>query len=271
MDTHNQTLNEEDMITLFIESPFCKCGNNAYYRFNWMCKSCYQKIWFTKNKHRRKGYNENYFEKGSIRLKSKRKEVRLRVISHYSPNLKCQCCGESHYEFLTIDHMNNDGAEHRREIGIGGGRLYEWLIKNNFPEGYQVLCWNCNMSKSIEYDDDFISRDARKRKKNRTIVLKHYSKSETPFCACCGETKYRFLALDHEKGGGRKHQREIKTNIFKWTIRNNYPEGFRVLCHNCNCALGQYHYCPHDKEEKKQINISQYEYPDIKIEDLFEV
>jgi len=24
-----------------------------------------------------------------------------------------------------------------------------------------------------------------------------------------------------------------------------YPTGFRVLCHNCNQAIGLYGYCPH--------------------------
>jgi hypothetical protein len=27
--------------------------------------------------------------------------------------------------------------------------------------------------------------------------------------------------------------------------RNGFPDGYRVLCHNCNMALGQYGYCPH--------------------------
>ena len=58
---------------------------------------------------------------------------------------KCECCGETQYEFLCIDHINGDGSEHRKEIG-GGSRIYWWLIKNNFPEGFRVLCYNCNMS-----------------------------------------------------------------------------------------------------------------------------
>jgi len=65
----------------------------------------------------------------------------------------CACCGEKHFSMLTIDHMNNDGAQHRLEIGKGkknvGSRLYQWLITNNFPPGFQVLCFNCNSSKHI--------------------------------------------------------------------------------------------------------------------------
>ncbi len=47
-------------------------------------------------------------------------------------------------EWLTIDHINNDGAAHRKEIGEGGTNFYRWLRKNNYPLGFRTLCWNCN-------------------------------------------------------------------------------------------------------------------------------
>jgi hypothetical protein len=52
-------------------------------------------------------------------------------------------------EFLQIDHVNNDGAEHRKQLGRGGSRLYQWLRKHNFPTGFQVLCANCNRGKAL--------------------------------------------------------------------------------------------------------------------------
>lgn len=51
--------------------------------------------------------------------------------------------------FLTIDHIDNRGAEHRRTIGTGGDALVRWLKKNNFPPGFQILCWNCQWGKRI--------------------------------------------------------------------------------------------------------------------------
>jgi hypothetical protein len=54
------------------------------------------------------------------------------------------CCGESHYEFLTIDHVNGDGADHRRETN--NEDIYRWLERNNFPPGFRVLCMNCNFA-----------------------------------------------------------------------------------------------------------------------------
>ncbi len=54
---------------------------------------------------------------------------------------ECACCGEAGEQFLTIDHINGDGAAHRRETG---GNTYYWLRQNGYPEGFRVLCWNCN-------------------------------------------------------------------------------------------------------------------------------
>lgn len=67
----------------------------------------------------------------------------------------CKCCGEDDPAFLTMDHINNDGAEHRREIGAlhngryvkGGVDFYRWVERNNFPSYLQLLCFNCNCAK----------------------------------------------------------------------------------------------------------------------------
>lgn len=51
-------------------------------------------------------------------------------------------------EFLTIDHINNDCAKHRKENKwISSSSIYPWLIKNNFPEGFRLLCYNCNCAR----------------------------------------------------------------------------------------------------------------------------
>lgn len=60
--------------------------------------------------------------------------------------MECSCCGETEEMFLSIDHVNSDGAEHRRAIANQGGsnNFYVWLKRNNYPKGFQVLCMNCN-------------------------------------------------------------------------------------------------------------------------------
>ena len=74
-------------------------------------------------------------------------------------------------------------------------------------------------------------------------------------CECCGEDRKEFLALDHIDGGGQKHRRSLGlsggTGFHRWLEKNNYPPTIRILCHNCNCALGFYGYCPHEREREK--------------------
>jgi hypothetical protein len=62
---------------------------------------------------------------------------------------KCNCCGETEPMFLSIDHINNDGAAERKsgKYKGGGSAFYNWLRKTGFPEGYQVLCMNCQVGK----------------------------------------------------------------------------------------------------------------------------
>lgn len=62
---------------------------------------------------------------------------------------KCTCCGETEPMFLSIDHIDNNGAAERKSgkySGSGTG-FYQWLRKSGFPPGYQVLCMNCQIGK----------------------------------------------------------------------------------------------------------------------------
>lgn len=92
-----------------------------------------------------------FLKKYGSTCRAYRVKIQKEVIDHYGG--KCACCGESNPLFLTIDHINNDGKKHRREISNGkknpgGQKIYYWLKENNFPEGFQVLCYNCNLGKA---------------------------------------------------------------------------------------------------------------------------
>lgn len=88
------------------------------------------------------------------------------------------------------------------------------------------------------------------RKRIRLECLIHYGGSP-PKCACCGETQYEFLTIDHINGGGNQHARLRKRNsLYQWLSINNFPEGYRVLCYNCNCSLGHNGYCPHQTKRE---------------------
>ncbi|MBV8535612.1 MAG: hypothetical protein JO128_08475 [Alphaproteobacteria bacterium] len=56
---------------------------------------------------------------------------------------RCACCGICEPLFLTIDHVKNDGAHHRRRVGVSA-TFFRWLKDNGYPKGFQVLCSNCN-------------------------------------------------------------------------------------------------------------------------------
>jgi hypothetical protein len=70
------------------------------------------------------------------------------VYAHYG-NI-CVCCGETNPFFLTVDHVNNDGNKDLNSKGnrMSGTSLYLRIIKDNFPDNFQILCMNCNFGKA---------------------------------------------------------------------------------------------------------------------------
>lgn len=73
------------------------------------------------------------------------------VFLHYGA--KCACCGETIPQFLSVDHINNDGCKDLAKSGLrrGGLSLYIDIIKNNFPDTFQILCMNCNWGKHLNH------------------------------------------------------------------------------------------------------------------------
>jgi hypothetical protein len=110
-----------------------------------------QKKWYEENKERVKAkaraHYEAHKEEAKAKMKENRARLRMAAIQHYGG--KCACCGETEPDFLSIDHINNDGAEHRKKIGRDGRALYYWLRDNDYPEGFQALCYNCNLAKGL--------------------------------------------------------------------------------------------------------------------------
>ncbi len=122
-----------------------------------LCKDCGKKLgkknwphWRKKVRHKLcydcglARYRERY-KKVSADICQKRKAYRLKLKQDFVKAYggKCTCCGENGIEFLTVAHLNNDGAKHRKEIG-GSNRLHTWLKQKKYPKGFGVLCFNCN-------------------------------------------------------------------------------------------------------------------------------
>jgi hypothetical protein len=74
--------------------------------------------------------------------------LRQQVLRFYSRTFipRCACCAEDEQRFLTLDHVNNDGYKDR---SISTASLYKRLVKLGFPDGYKVLCSNCNSGRAL--------------------------------------------------------------------------------------------------------------------------
>ena len=59
----------------------------------------------------------------------------------------CRHCGQCDLDVLCLDHINNDGKAHRTKVKQDS--IYGWVVRNDYPVGFQVLCFNCNMKKEI--------------------------------------------------------------------------------------------------------------------------
>lgn len=77
--------------------------------------------------------------------------AKLEILAFYSNgDMCCARCGTNDVDVLCIDHINGGGNRQRLESKRVGDRLYFWLKKMGFPEGYQILCMNCNWKKRIQ-------------------------------------------------------------------------------------------------------------------------
>jgi len=101
------------------------------------------KLHYQENKERIVKWHRNYAEAG-YRTKWYLKK-KLDILSHYSNgSTKCAYCGFDDIRALSIDHIDGGGAPHRK---MTGNDIYGWLKRNGYPEGYQVLCMNCQLIK----------------------------------------------------------------------------------------------------------------------------
>lgn len=88
-------------------------------------------------------------EKGRSRTLIYFRYYKKQIFDHYG--WKCNCCGETTPQFLTIDHVENDGYKDKNKNGkrLSGMNLYLRIFKENFSSRYQILCMNCNHGKNM--------------------------------------------------------------------------------------------------------------------------
>ena len=170
-------------------------------------------------------------------------KIKTEVFAHYSGGeIKCRC-GQDDLVLLTIDHINGGGNKHRKEINLkksggAGYNFYCWLKRNGYPDGFQVLCWNCNFKKRLQ-------EMAPKNPDKKQLQSKAYARSVKIQCleqyggVCpCGEQDKDVLTLDHVNDDGASHRRETNTRGFNFYIhlrKNGFPQDppLKVLCLCC--------------------------------------
>lgn len=79
-----------------------------------------------------------------IEMRSLHSRYKQLVFNHYGSF--CIHCYENDTNVLEMDHINNGGCKHRIKDQYSKN-IFEWLVKNDYPEGFQVLCVNCNRIK----------------------------------------------------------------------------------------------------------------------------
>ena len=98
------------------------------------CKKCMKARYFAANKSKVYEYR-----------KARERRTKEEVITHYGG--KCNCCGETIIEFLTMDHIHGGGRKHAKELKKT--RFFMWVKRNNYPDYLQVLCFNCNCGREV--------------------------------------------------------------------------------------------------------------------------
>ncbi len=103
--------------------------------------------------------------KNSESHRTNRARIRRIVFQAYGGQCACPKCPErtTDLRFLMIDHINNDGAKHRRQLrgtksltnfNLGSMHIFMWLHRQfktygKWPAGFQILCGTCNHGKAM--------------------------------------------------------------------------------------------------------------------------
>ena len=144
------------------------------------------------------------------------------------------------------------------------GKLYSQVHKERISKRQKAYLQrpeikerNSKREKAYKQRPEIKERDSKLQKINRknlkNIVLTEYSKRisgvDHPICACCGEDFHEiFLTIDHiEPISKTKIEKRGNQGIYRKLERRGYPEGYQVLCINCNQAKGTAEKCPHQR------------------------
>jgi hypothetical protein len=232
----------------------CEIHPTALIWKNGNCKSCYLVQWrkdnpekcveleAARNPEQRKAHHRASHWKRREKILPEQRERNVarktEAIAHYSHRMmQCALCPEKRLYALGLDHINGDGAQHRKHTR-GGVATYMWAKKNGWPNIFRVLCHNCNFLIELESHPPVSNCKAKRWSESlKKLVIEHYS-NKTNTCAECSCSDIRVLTIDHKDGGGGKHRKALGiiggVHFYKWLRDQKFPNAFRVLCFSCN-------------------------------------
>lgn len=251
-----------------------------------------QKILLVKQEYRKRNSEKirdrykNWRELNHDELSKQKSSYRLSIINTTLELLGsiCVLCGESNKEFLTIDHLNQDGNEDRKKFHNSIGWKKRILTGELNKENYRVLCHNCNNSIYIDHPIHHLKNNTEsgiiskciycnelknkslfnrngcldcKRKKNKLIKINCFQLLGNK-CACCGESELNKLTVDHIDNDGANRRKDDKSGVdFYRKILNGKIMNVQLLCWNCNYSkhIGN-GICFHQRKEL--INFSNF-------------
>lgn len=151
-----------------------------------------------------------------------------------------RCCKRGH--IFTSDNI------YVSPLGWKSCKKCRGLAQNKFNIANREKCARKAREYRLRNPKRWADIARRNRWKIKMEIINHYGGK----CACCGEVEPRFLSLDHMNGGGnadrkRRFNGTIRggVEIYRQVKKEGYPNIFRILCHNCNQAIGSYGKCPH--------------------------
>ncbi len=157
--------------------------------------------------------------------------------------------------------------------GCNGAKPVEEFHRHrNRPGGRAGICADCTSTRAVRNrqasPDRYreISRQSARREREaypervaagvrrskaalRKAVLDHYGRA----CQCCGSADR--LTIDHVNGDGGQHRAAIgdgSATLYRWLIRNGFPDGFQTLCVPCNTSKHTQARCRLDHSERRR-------------------
>ena len=222
-------------------------------------------------KAKRKEYNSTPEAKAKRKERSQRPETKAKVRAYKStPEAKAKRkATRNKIENKVKEKEYRERSEVKAKALLNSVKPERKAKKKEYSKKYNATYYSTPEAKAKRSTPEYKAYLKKYQKKDddqRLKILQGYSKrlsnSDVPCCNCCGiHSHVDFLALDHIFGRVEMdsmpelvaigYSSKLENNKLKdWIIRNNFPDGFQILCHNCNFAKGYPRNngkCPHEK------------------------